>query len=345
MPDSPVGGRPLAISMGEPAGVGPDIILQAHASLKADPEAPPVIVFGDPSLLESRAERLGLDVAFSSLARADDLQAGQQDALAVVDVGRIDDTPGILDESTGTVTVSALSAALDAVRLGHCSGLVTAPIHKANLYATGFAYPGHTEFLEAYAQEHWPQSKPLAVMMLAGPELRTVPVTVHIPLSQVTGSLTTQRIVEVGQVVARDLKHRFGIDTPRLAIAGLNPHAGEQGSLGKEDDAIIAPAVTQLRQQGIKAVGPLPADTMFHPEARQAFDAALCMYHDQALIPVKALDFHNTVNVTLGLPFVRTSPDHGTALSLAGTGRASPASMIAAIKLAAKMAKRARETA
>jgi 4-hydroxythreonine-4-phosphate dehydrogenase len=164
--------------------------------------------------------------------------------------------PGILDESTGTVTVSALEAALDAVRLGHCSGLVTAPIHKANLYATGFAYPGHTEFLEAYAQEHWPQSKPLAVMMLAGPELRTVPVTVHIPLSQVTGSLTTQRIVEVGEVVARDLRQRFGIDTPRLAIAGLNPHAGEQGSLGKEDEAIIAPAVTQLDQKGIKAVGP-----------------------------------------------------------------------------------------
>ncbi|MBO6674715.1 MAG: 4-hydroxythreonine-4-phosphate dehydrogenase PdxA [Rhizobiales bacterium] len=345
MPDAPRGGRPLAISMGEPAGVGPDIILQAQACLQGDPEALQLVVFGDPVLLERRAERLGLDVAISVLASMVDLHEDQRKGLAVVDVGRVVDSPGRLDEGTGDVTVSALCAALDAVRLGRCSGLVTAPIHKANLYATGFAFPGHTEFLEAYAHEHWPESNPLAVMMLAGPELRTVPVTVHIPLSEVARSLTTQRIVDVGGVVARDLKQRFDIDTPRLAIAGLNPHAGEQGSLGKEDDAIIAPAITQLGQMGFKAIGPLPADTMFHPEARQAFDAALCMYHDQALIPVKALDFHNTVNVTLGLPFIRTSPDHGTALELAGTGKASPASMVAAIRLAARMAERARESA
>lgn len=345
MPDAPLSGRQLALSMGEPAGVGPDIILLAHARLQGDPDAPQLVVFGDPALLQSRAERLGVDVTFSVLGSVDDLHEGQHKELAVIDVGRVEDKPGLLDEDTANLTVSALRAALDAVRLGNCSGLVTAPIHKANLYATGFAFPGHTEFLEAYAQEHWPERDPLAVMMLAGPELRTVPVTVHIPLSDVAGSLSMQRIVEVGAVVARDLKQRFGIDNPRLSIAGLNPHAGEQGSLGKEDDAIIAPAITRLGQMGIKAIGPLPADTMFHPEARQAFDAALCMYHDQALIPVKALDFHNTVNVTLGLPFVRTSPDHGTALSLAGTGGASPASMIAAIKLAAKMAERARETA
>ncbi len=344
MPDALLGGRPLAVSMGEPAGVGPDIILRALTSLQADPEAPRIVVFGDPALLESRAKRLELDLSVCALDNVDDLQGYRRNTLVVVDVGRVEDRPGMLDESTGKATVSALRTALDAVRDGRCSGLVTAPIHKANLYATGFAFPGHTEFLEAYARENWPEAHPLAVMMLTGPELRTVPVTVHIPLSEVASSLTTQRIVDVGEVVARDLKQRFGVDNPRLAIAGLNPHAGEEGSLGKEDDAIIAPAVTQLGQQGIQALGPLPADTMFHAEARQAFDAALCMYHDQALIPVKALDFHNTVNVTLGLPFVRTSPDHGTALSLAGTGKASPASMIAAIRLAAQMAERARET-
>ena len=249
--------------------------------------------------------------------------------------------PGKLDPASGALTLESIRSALDSVRDGICSGLVTAPIHKANLYTTGFAFPGHTELLEAYAREHWPQSDPLAVMMLAGPELRTVPVTVHIPLHAVAQKLTTQRIVEIGRRAAHDLTRRFGIETPRLAIAGLNPHAGESGALGREDDAVIAPAVAALQADGIDAVGPLPADTMFHAEARTGYDAALCMYHDQALIPVKALDFHNTVNVTLGLPFVRTSPDHGTALSLAGTGQASAVSMIAAIRMAAAMSDQA----
>lgn len=177
-------------------------------------------------------------------------------------------------------------------------------------------------------------------MMLAGPELRTVPVTVHIPLSEVAHSLKSAAIIDVARVVDKDLKARFGIAQPRLAIAGLNPHAGESGALGTEDDARIAPAVAQLRRLGIEATGPHPADTLFHAEARATYDAALCMYHDQALIPAKALDFHGTVNVTLGLPFVRTSPDHGTALAIAGTGKASPASMVAALRLAWSMVNR-----
>ena len=330
-------GAPLAVSMGEPAGIGPDIILQAFAQLRGLADAQKLIVFGDPELFESRAQRIGMDVSIAPLAKIGDWSARTGDALSVVTVADVRDRPGELDPATGPFTVAALRQAVESVREGHCSALVTAPIHKANLYATGFAFPGHTEFLEAYAREQWAESNAQAVMMLAGPQLRTVPVTVHIPLADVAAALTTQRIIDVGMITARDLATRFGIDRPRLAIAGLNPHAGEGGALGAEDDAIIAPAIAALGQAGIKAIGPLPGDTMFHAEARIAYDAALCMYHDQALIPVKTLDFHNTVNVTLGLPFVRTSPDHGTALSLAGTGKASPASMIAAISLAARM--------
>lgn len=334
----------LAVSMGEPAGIGPDIILHAFITLLDEPKAPRLVVFGDAALFHSRAKRLGLAVKIYDASNVTDALSSPSGALPVVSVGAIPDTPGQLDPVTGALTIGAIRSALDSVRQGACSGLVTAPIHKANLYATGFAFPGHTELLEAYAREHWPQSDPQAVMMLAGPELRTVPVTVHIPLHQVSDTLTTQRIVDVGQRTADDLSSRFGIKTPRLAVAGLNPHAGESGALGKEDDAVIAPAIVALQAAGIDATGPLPADTMFHAEARTGYDAALCMYHDQALIPVKALDFHNTVNVTLGLPFVRTSPDHGTALSLAGSGKASPASMISAIRMAAAMSDRTPET-
>lgn len=330
---------PLALSIGEPAGIGPDVLLAAFASFIEDEERPAFVAFGDPVFLASRAARLGLDgLPIQTISGPAQFQ---RDALNVVAIGhQLDDMPGHLDPATGAATVASITAGLDAVRAGLCAALVTAPINKANLYATGFAFPGHTEFLEDYAVRHWPNAHlaPKAVMMLAGPNLRTVPVTVHIPLGQVATSLSQDMIVEVGERTAADLCARFGIAAPRLAIAGLNPHAGEQGALGKEDDAIIAPAVAALVAKGIDASGPIPADTMFHAQAREQYDAALCMYHDQALIPVKALDFHGTVNVTLGLPFVRTSPDHGTALSLAGTGQAAPQSMIAAIKLAHKMA-------
>ncbi|MEM6712325.1 MAG: 4-hydroxythreonine-4-phosphate dehydrogenase PdxA [Pseudomonadota bacterium] len=332
--------KPLAVSMGEPAGVGPDIILMAHQRLKDDANTPALLVFGDPALLQSRASRLGLatDRLRVAVNAKEATRVADPSHLTIVETDAVIDQPGVLAPETGQATIVALERALDAVRVNDCAALVTAPIHKANLYATGFAFPGHTEYLEDYANRHWPSSDPHAVMMLAGPQLRTVPVTVHIPLAEVPTKLTTDQIITVAQRTARDLKVRWGCPQPRLAIAGLNPHAGEQGNLGLEDDKVISPAIAALKAEGYSVSGPWPADTLFHPEARATYDVALCMYHDQALIPVKTLDFHSTVNVTLGLPFVRTSPDHGTALDLAGTGKASPNSMIASIRLAAKLA-------
>jgi 4-hydroxythreonine-4-phosphate dehydrogenase len=215
--------------------------------------------------------------------------------------------------------------------------VVTNPVAKNVLYRSGFPEPGHTEFLGKLAAEiTGVASRP--VMMLWAPELAVVPVTIHLPLVDVPQQLDLDLIVETGRIVARDLTARFRIAHPRLAVAGLNPHAGENGALGAEDHAIVAPAIARLRAEGIDARGPLPADTMFHAAARAGYDAALCMYHDQALIPIKTLAFDHAVNVTLGLPFVRTSPDHGTAFDIAGTGRADPSSLIAAIKLAARLA-------
>jgi 4-hydroxythreonine-4-phosphate dehydrogenase len=215
--------------------------------------------------------------------------------------------------------------------------VVTCPIAKKTLYEAGFAFPGHTEFLAALAEKATGE-KALPVMMLAGPELRTVPVTIHIPLAEVAERLTGEAIFATGRIVAKALAERFGIARPRLAVAGLNPHAGEAGAIGREDEEVVRPAVEALRAEGIEAFGPLPADTMFHPRARAGYDAALCMYHDQALIPAKMIGFDEAVNVTLGLPFIRTSPDHGTAFDIAGTGKARPDSLIAALKLAHDMA-------
>src|SRR5919197_166862 len=217
--------------------------------------------------------------------------------------------------------------------------MVTNPVAKSVLYRSGFAEPGHTEFLATLVEEMTGTSAQ-PVMMLWSPELAVVPVTIHLPLSEVPTRLTTRLIVDTGRIVARDLARRFGIAQPRLAIAGLNPHAGEEGALGEEDRSVVAPAVDQLRKGGIDVQGPRPADTMFHAAARASYDAALCMYHDQALIPIKTLAFDHAVNATLGLPLVRTSPDHGTAFDIAGTGKADPASLIAAIRLAARLADR-----
>lgn len=333
-----VGDRlPLALTMGEPAGIGPDVILMAHAQLAGDTDTG-MVVFGDEVVFTARAKALGLTTRITPISAPCQAQSLPIGTLALMPIPcPVQVNSGVLDLATGSATVQAIQSALECVHDGTCGALVTAPIHKANLYATGFAFPGHTEFLEAFAQEHWPGENPMAVMMLAGPLLRTVPVTVHVPLEEVAASLTGERLIAVARRAAHDLQTRFGIAKPRLAIAGLNPHAGENGALGKQDDAIIAPAIAQLQAEGIDAFGPMPADTMFHAEARATYDVALCMYHDQALIPAKTLDFHGTVNVTLGLPFVRTSPDHGTALSLAGTGKASPASMLAAIKMAEEM--------
>jgi 4-hydroxythreonine-4-phosphate dehydrogenase len=232
--------------------------------------------------------------------------------------------------NTRAVT-DAIDVAVKMAQAGAAGAVVTAPINKAVLMAGGFEYPGHTEYLQALTEA------PRAVMMLAGGGLRVVPQTIHIPLADVPKRLSTVAIVETGEIILRALKHDFGIAKPRLAIAGLNPHAGEDGELGGEDRDVVAPAVAALNAEG-DVRGPLPADTMFHAEARAKYDAALCMYHDQALIPIKTLAFWDGVNVTLGLPIVRTSPDHGTAFDIAGTGKANPQSMIAAIKMAAEIA-------
>jgi 4-hydroxythreonine-4-phosphate dehydrogenase len=222
---------------------------------------------------------------------------------------------------------------------GDAAAIVTNPIAKNVLYRSGFTEPGHTEYLGRLAAETTGEPQ-RPVMMLWSPELAVVPVTIHLPLAEVPGALDTDLIVETGRITARDLGRRFRIADPRIAVAGLNPHAGEDGAMGAEDRAIVRPAVDTLKRLGIAARGPLPADTMFHPAARATYDAALCMYHDQALIPIKTLAFHHAVNITLGLPFVRTSPDHGTAFDIAGTDKADPSSLIAALRLAARLSAR-----
>jgi 4-hydroxythreonine-4-phosphate dehydrogenase len=249
----------------------------------------------------------------------------------------ISSEPGHPDASSAPAAIASIRRAVADVLAGRARGIVTNPIAKNVLYRSGFVDPGHTEFLARLAEESSGQ-KFHPVMMLWSRELAVVPVTIHLPFKDVVERLTADLIVTTGRIVARDLTTRFGLASPRIAVAGLNPHAGEDGALGGEDRAIVAPAVAQLCAEGIDAVGPLPADTMFHAAARARYDVAMCMYHDQALIPIKTLAFDHAVNVTLGLPFVRTSPDHGTAFDIAGTGKADPTSLKEALRLAARLA-------
>ncbi|MEL6967457.1 MAG: 4-hydroxythreonine-4-phosphate dehydrogenase PdxA [Pseudomonadota bacterium] len=347
MIDDDISRLPLAVSIGEPGGIGPDILLQSVADARAGtiPPLPALVVYGDPEQLAARAAHLGLDVAIG----ADDVTqaAGAPGALTVHPlINTMQDMPGVCLEANAPGVIEAIEASVAAIKHGSARGLITLPINKKSLYSAGFAHPGHTEFLGALAQHHWPGAAVhVPEMMLAGPDLKTVPVTIHIPLADVPQALTFERIVACGRTVADALTRQFGVDAPRLAIAGLNPHAGEEGSMGSEDEAIVRPAVETLRAEGINAIGPLPADTMFHGRARAGYDVALCMYHDQALIPAKTLAFDDAVNVTLGLPFVRTSPDHGTALDLAGTGRANPSSFLAALRMADDMTARSTQRA
>jgi 4-hydroxythreonine-4-phosphate dehydrogenase len=261
-----------------------------------------------------------------------------ESALPVVPLAaRFADSPGQPDKANAAGIVEAIDRAVADCLAGHAAAVVTCPIAKKPLYDAGFRFPGHTEYLAHLASLHT-GSEIMPVMMLAGPDLRTVPVTIHIPLIDVPKALTTELIVATARITAIDLERRFGLEKPRLAISGLNPHAGEGGAMGSEDEQIVRPAIDALRAEGINAFGPLPADTMFHPRARAGYDVALCMYHEQALIPAKALAFDEAVNVTLGLPFIRTSPDHGTAFDIAGKGIARPDSLIAALKLARLLA-------
>jgi 4-hydroxythreonine-4-phosphate dehydrogenase len=330
--------RPLALTLGEPAGIGPDITFAAWRR-RADLGLAPFYILADPAFLRRRIERIAPEIPIA-MVEPSTAAAAFGSALPVVDIGvAVTAEPGRPDASSAPAAIAAIRRAVADVQAGLAAAVVTNPVAKNVLYQSGFAEPGHTEYLAKLAEEATGiHAQP--VMMLWSPELAVVPVTIHLPLREVVARLTTDLVVETGRIVARDLRQRFGVTRPRLAVAGLNPHAGEDGALGAEDLAVVRPAVERLVAEGIDARGPLPADSMFHAAARASYDVALAMYHDQALIPIKTLAFDHAVNVTLGLPFVRTSPDHGTAFDIAGTGRADPASLIAALKLATRLAER-----
>jgi 4-hydroxythreonine-4-phosphate dehydrogenase len=327
--------KPLALTIGEPAGIGPDIALAAW--LKRDEaKLPPFYLLGDRAFLADRAKTLGLNVELAD-ARPEEAVGLFARALPVVATGKpATARPGRPDETSADAALSSIRLAVRDVAAGKAGAVVTNPIAKNVLYRAGFRHPGHTEFLAELAANGGRAPQP--VMMLWSPALAVVPVTIHVALREALAQLSSELIVSTARIVVADLKARFGLAHPRLVVSGLNPHAGEDGSLGTEDIEIVAQAVKTLRNEGIEVRGPLPADTMFHAAARKTYDCAICMYHDQALIPIKTIAFEDAVNVTLGLPFIRTSPDHGTAFDIAGTGRANPSSLIAALRLAARMA-------
>jgi 4-hydroxythreonine-4-phosphate dehydrogenase len=310
--------------MGDPAGIGGELTVRAWQALHRD--GPCFVALDDPQRLTG--------VPIVEVASPDAAQAVFADALPVLPIRLASPArPGHPDKANARAVIASIERAAALCLAGEASGMVTNPINKAALYDAGFAYPGHTEFLAELTGARGKQ-----IMMLASPDLRVVPVTVHASLRDSIGMLTTEAIVAAARTTAAALQRDFGIARPRLAIAGLNPHAGEQGALGNEETTIIAPALAALRADGIDVSGPWPPDTMFTRTARARYDAAICMYHDQALIPLKTLDMDHGVNVTLGLPIVRTSPDHGTAYDIAGKGIADPSSLIAAIQLAAELA-------
>ena len=326
---------PLAISLGDPAGVGPELIAAAWAQ-RDDRDLPPFFVAGGAEVLRAAAAQRGLAVPIVELYHPAEALEHFGYALPVLAGADGSYSPGKPNRAGAELALTSLIEATELTKRGEAAALVTAPIAKALLAQVGFAYPGQTEFVAA-ACSYAPGD---AVMMLAGPQLRTVPLTVHVALKDVPGLITSALIERKARIVAMALARDFGIEHPRIAVAALNPHAGEQGRMGDEDSRIIAPAVAALAAEGIVITGPHSADGLFTAHARGSYVVALCMYHDQALIPLKTLDFDNGVNVTLGLPLVRTSPDHGTAFGIAGSGTADPGAMIAAIRMAGECAVR-----
>jgi 4-hydroxythreonine-4-phosphate dehydrogenase len=321
---------PLAISIGDPLGIGPDTTLTAWSAREAE-SLHPFVVFGSAEDLRERARTLRMDVAVAPVRHLDEVREVFAHSLPVWDLGV---------EGPGASVATAIEQATAAVTSGQALALVTNPIAKKALRAIPLPYPGHTAFLGMLAERYCGVPTPRPVMMLVCDELRVVPATVHIPLSAVPRSLTADLLVETIRTTASALTLDFGIERPRIAVAGLNPHAGEDNLIGTEETTVIAPAIARLKREGLSVTGPLAADSMFHEHARSTYDVAIAMYHDQALIPLKTLAFDRGVNVTLGLPFVRTSPDHGTAYPLAGSGKARPHSLIAALKLAAALGTR-----
>ncbi|HVZ05281.1 4-hydroxythreonine-4-phosphate dehydrogenase PdxA [Hyphomicrobium sp.] len=330
---------PLALTMGDPSGIGPEIAVHAWRDRARD-ELPPFAVYADIDLMRAQCAAFG-EVEAVPIATAEMATAIFPRALPVVDVPLVRAAhAGAPDAQNGPAVILAIKRAVADIAAGRVMAIVTNPIAKAVLYDAGFSFAGHTEYLGALAKEFWPPEPADPVMMLASSALRVVPVTIHVPLQSVPSLLTTERIVATTRIVAAALRRDFAIADPRLVVTGLNPHAGENGALGHEDRDIIVPAIAALKSEGLNVAGPYSADTLFHAAARATYDAAIAMYHDQALIPIKTLSFDEGVNVTLGLPFVRTSPDHGTAFGIAGKGIASAASLKAALKLAAEMSAR-----
>jgi len=327
----------IALTAGEPAGIGPEITAKAWNALRGEVGAC-FFLIGDAGYFQARATAAGIAMVAAKIAAPGEAPGMFRDALPVLHRPlKHHPAPGRIDHGNAAAVIAAIDAAAELAMAGEATAIVTNPIQKESLYAAGFTHQGHTDYLAHLARARGHDATD--VMMLVARNLRTIPVTVHIALAEVPGALTREAIVAQAEIVARDLKRYFGIAAPRLAATGLNPHAGEGGAMGREEQEIIVPALRELEARGLVVAGPLPADTAFHEEARARYDAILCMYHDQALIPVKTLDFHGGVNVTLGLPFIRTSPDHGTALGIAGSDKANPQSLIAAIRLAAQMAR------
>ena len=322
---------PLAVALGDPAGIGPEIVAKCWERRETE-AVPPFFAVGDCEAIEAV-----WDGPLKAITDPGEALDHFRDGLPVVRVGRGHKvTPGAPDVEGARNSLEALELAVGLARSGAASGLVTSPVSKSQLYAIGFTHAGQTEFVA----ERCGVSPDLVAMMLVGPTLKTVPVTVHVALREVPDILTLDRIVSKGRATIRGLQRQFGIERPRLAVAGLNPHAGEDGALGREEIEIIVPAIERLRGEGFDVEGPYPADALFHARMRRTYDAALCMYHDQALVPLKTLHFDEGVNMTLGLPIVRTSPDHGTAFGIAGKDRADPGAMMAALKTAAACARR-----
>ncbi|AKH42172.1 4-hydroxythreonine-4-phosphate dehydrogenase [Altererythrobacter atlanticus] len=332
---NPVPEAPLALSLGDPAGIGPELICEAW-SRRISEGFPPFFAVGGAGILRAAAERRGLDVPVAIIGDPAEAATVFGDALPVL--GTQDGTyrPGKPDEHGAELALASLETATALAVQGKASALVTGPIAKAELAKIGFTFPGQTEFLAAACG----MAAEDAVMMLAGPQLRTVPLTVHCAIADVPGRITKELILRRARVVDAAMRRDFGLPAPRIAVCGLNPHAGENGRMGREEIETIAPAIAMLQAEGIGATGPHPADSLFAPHSRGNFDVAIAMYHDQALVPMKALDFDSGVNMTLGLPIVRTSADHGTAFGIAGTGAAHPGATLAAIRMAAEAAAR-----
>lgn len=315
--------RPLAVTTGDPNGIGIEITAKAWENRQAD-NIPPFFLIGDPEIISDCCTRQNIHVHRQEIVDVRDVQTVFNEALPILPLTGIT-TPA-------NQTVNSIRLGVELCLDGQASALVTNPIQKKRLYDAGFEHPGHTEYLASLTGRDG-----RAVMMLACSELKVIPATIHIPLKEVPKTLTRSHLELVILTTHQDLKARFAIPSPRIAVAGLNPHAGEGGSIGEEEASIIKPVIQKLQGQGMDITGPFPADSMFHKSARQKFDAAICMYHDQALIPLKTIDFDGGVNVTLGLPIIRTSPDHGTAEDIVGQNIANPASLIAALKMAAEM--------